>query len=265
MPMPLPENRLCFVVDIVSYSTRPSVRQVEAQSRVAAVIAAALTRARIAPGHCERQDRGDGQLLLLPIGADPVRTVPALVQGLLAGLAEANRVAALTDRIRLRAALSHGVVRIAATGYVGDCVVEACRIVDAKPLKQALAERPDRDLVVALSAELYRDAVLSPYGDLAPELFCEVNVAEKELSTTAWICLPDRRGPGGAPAGDLAMGPPGPGAGGWLSGAARPWLAGAAGWAIGEEWGDDRDTVAGDRATAPHWQDHHPHHDAWGS
>lgn len=193
------QRRICLVVDVESYTTRDHQRQVEVQQRLATLLAEALRRAKVRSSACLSQDRGDGRIVLLPVGVDESTAIPGLIWGLVGGLALDNSVRPIRDRMRLRAALAQGSVRQGATGFVGHAVVDACRLVDSTAPRRTLAKRPDRDLVLALTDDLHRDITAWNHPGLTAADFRADNgaAADKDYSGRAWLVLPD---PGSAAA-----------------------------------------------------------------
>ncbi|MGP4002787.1 hypothetical protein [Streptomyces sp. 8N706] len=83
-------RRLCLAVDIERYSTRDNADMVRLQRALLRTLRTACQRAGIEWHTCGRQAQGDGYLLVLEPGIDETRAVPALLDGLATGLAEAN-------------------------------------------------------------------------------------------------------------------------------------------------------------------------------
>ncbi|MFC4585264.1 hypothetical protein [Sphaerisporangium corydalis] len=221
-PAPAAIRRLCVAVDVQSYSVRDNRGQLAVQERLKRVLDRALSRAGLSPAAVLRQDRGDGQLILLPAGVDEARVIAVLLYEIATGLADTNpppspepgtgnrekngtgiRVedgsglggmtgAEAGSRIRLRLALAQGIVHEAATGYVGKAVVDACRLVDARVVRAALTEHDERDLVVAVTDDLFQDVVVHGYAGLAAAGFRRVDVelADKNFSAAVWLAVP---------------------------------------------------------------------------
>jgi hypothetical protein len=192
--MPPAIRRLCLVVDIESYSALDHQAQHGAQARLARVLTTAVRRAGVRGGWLRRgvirQNRGDGQLVLMPAGIDEARVISGLVHGLAEAMMGIN---AQEPRLRLRVALAQGVVQAAATGYVGKSIVDACRLVDSAALREALAASPDRDFAVAFTDDLFRDVVIHGFGGLVGSDFRPVDVVEerKGFAISAWVSQPD--------------------------------------------------------------------------
>lgn len=187
-------RRLCLVVDIESYSVLDHQTQHRAQARLAKVLTSTVRQAGVRHGPLGRgvirQNRGDGQLVLLPAGIDEARVISGLVRGLAEAMLAIN---AEPPRLRLRVALAQGVVQSAATGYVGKAIVDACRLVDSSALREALADAPERDIAVAFTDDLFRDVVIHGFGGLVGSDFRQVDVVEerKGFAIAAWVSRPD--------------------------------------------------------------------------
>ncbi|WP_436531845.1 hypothetical protein [Actinoplanes sp. HUAS TT8] len=183
-------RRLCLVIDMEGYSRHKNMAQLDAQNRILTIVRSVCRRARIKLSHMVRQDKGDGVMLLLPVGVDEARVVAALVLGLRNALHEANRNPEQWGTLRLRAALTQGVVHTGDLGYVGQAVVEACRLVDVPELKDGLARaKATSDLAFIVADDLFRDVVEQDYPGLPSSEFHPFNVALKEYTGTAWITL----------------------------------------------------------------------------
>jgi hypothetical protein len=184
-------RRLCLVVDVEGYSVHPNPVQHTLQSRLSDVLRAVLSSAGVPARRTDRQDRGDGQLLVLPAGVDEARVVPGLVRGLVERLDEDGTAAARQGAppLRLRGALTQGVVQMAATGYVGRAVVAASRLVDAAEVRDELRRTPQAVLCLAVADDLYQDVVVHGYGGLTAAGFraVRVQVPAKRFDALAWV------------------------------------------------------------------------------
>ncbi|GGM14685.1 hypothetical protein ACFFX1_04360 [Dactylosporangium sucinum] len=185
-------RRVTLVVDVEAYTVRDNRAQVELQQTLLWTLERACTRAGVGVGRCLRQDRGDGQLLILPAGIDESRQLPLLLRGARAALHRANQAPGIAGRMRLRAALSQGIVHRAATGFVGRSVVLACRLLDSAVLHEALDDHEDTDLAVIVSDDLYSDVFAHGYGDTTADDFRRVDVTmpAKRFAAPAWVHVP---------------------------------------------------------------------------
>ncbi|MFD5624559.1 hypothetical protein [Streptomyces yangpuensis] len=185
------QRRLCLIVDVEKYSGRSHRAQMRVQDGVAQALDYACERGGVRRQGCALQDRGDGQLLLLPAGVDEAKAVPGLVRGLRDMLPVLNARAADDEQIRLRAALAQGSVERAPLGFVAWSVELASRLLDSAELRTALAESADSDMALIVSADLYSDTFATGAGGLTGSAFrpVRVDIPEKRFSSDAWISV----------------------------------------------------------------------------
>ncbi|MFE2110719.1 hypothetical protein ACFXAF_33320 [Kitasatospora sp. NPDC059463] len=185
-------RRICLVVDIEAYSGRPYRVQQKVQERLDRALDHACARAGVDRTRCEAQDRGDGQLLLLPPDADEAKALPGLVLGLRDALHTLNRAPGTAGRLRVRAALAQGGVQRAALGFVARSVETACRLLDCQQARAALKAAPDTDLAVVVADDLFADGFATGGGGVPVEEFTRITVAlpAKRFEARAWIGTP---------------------------------------------------------------------------
>jgi hypothetical protein len=188
-------RRLCLAVDVESYSKRAMPEQLDVQTRLLWTMVQACRTAHVALAACERQDSGDGQILLLPAGIDESTVLPGLVLGLLAALHNVNHPVGEGGRIRLRVSLGQGAVQVGATGFVAPSVVTVCRLLDSDELRAALSASPDSDAAFIVTADLFQDMFAQGYGGLPARDFRPVRISRpsKGFSADAWIQVPGPR------------------------------------------------------------------------
>ncbi|MGW7379037.1 hypothetical protein [Streptomyces sp. NPDC054794] len=209
-------TRLVFAVDIESFSARLHLEQIREQDRLALVMEHALANAGTEV--FARQESGDGMLLILPEGIDQAWVVPRLLTGLREGLEVDNRGRSGSARLRMRASVGEGTVHVAKNGFASGAVIDVCRLLNSGPLKQALRDAPDRDLVTAVTEHTYEQVVQHHYPGLDPSHFrqVEINIPDKGFRRLAWIDAPVRDNPeagkGGPGTGGRAPVPSGPAA-----------------------------------------------------
>lgn len=185
-------HRLTWVVDIEGYGPRGHHAHTELQQRLQWVITQTLRLASVRQAACDRQERGDGVLLLLPPLIEQDRVLPVLLTGLRDVLHEANRASRSAGRLRLRSALAQGAVERGATGFQGQSVILACYLLDAPEAKAALAASDDSDLVTVVSEDLHRDIFQQGFVTASFEDFT-LSRPEKRFAATGWLHL---SGPG---------------------------------------------------------------------
>nr|WP_202540190.1 hypothetical protein [Streptomyces sp. SID4937] len=137
------------------------------------------------------QRKGDEQLAVRPVDGSEPRLVDDYIRHLVAELREYNAQRVPEARMRLRAAIHQGLVELADNGFAGSAVVTTARLLNARPLYDALAEHPDVDLVLVLSDEVFRSTVAGRHTTLVPEDFTRVDVQVKEYGAPAWLRVPE--------------------------------------------------------------------------
>lgn len=179
-------NRLGFVVDVVSYGQRTAPEQERVQDRLQALLRAVVADVGDDFDEVDRDSgTGDGMVVFLPTGGDPTELLPALLRSVATRLAADNAV--YRDRIRLRMAVGTGLVARGGNGFTGPLVVNISRLVDSEPLRRAVADNPEADLVVLVLDVLHREVVAPGYLPLLVDRFEVVDVAMKEFVERAWL------------------------------------------------------------------------------
>lgn len=118
---------------------------------------------------------------------DPTRTLPALLAATAAGLAKDN--ARYRDRIRIRMAAGFGLVGRGSLGVIGNLVVEINRLNDSAPIRRAILDHPESDLVVLISDILHQLLAHSGSASNAFRPLDRVEVALKEYRAPAWLWI----------------------------------------------------------------------------
>jgi hypothetical protein len=187
------EIRLGFTIDIAAYSDRSQRSRADAQERVANIVGQALRDMGLHMSDTDHQGTGDGLNAFLPAGIEVDRALPHLVRGVTDRLAQDNQ--RYRDRLRLRMAAAIGPVRRGALGYADNTIIEFCRLVDSKPLRDALAEHPEADLAVLFSDVLHRFAIRDGESGLDPNEFRSLPITVKTFHDHAWLWIPQPRPP----------------------------------------------------------------------
>ncbi|TDD34288.1 cyclic nucleotide-binding domain-containing protein [Actinomadura sp. KC06] len=134
---------------------------------------------------CYREDRGDGALIVAPPDIAASAFVGPVPSALAARLRDHNRRAGSAVRLRLRVALHVGPVMQDAVGVSGSSIVQAARLLDARPLKRGMTES-GTDLGVITSQFVY-DHVIAPSAD--PVGYERVTIHVKKSQMSAWMNL----------------------------------------------------------------------------
>ncbi|TDV35428.1 hypothetical protein CLV71_13415 [Actinophytocola oryzae] len=182
-----------LAVDLRRYSHQPYRGQRDAQNRLRRLVGYVLRRCGLSTVRVQRQEQGDGQLVIFPAWADDTAIAPALILGLRDGLYHLNLFPGASGRIRMRAALAQSPVWRSANGYIGEGIVDVSRLVDSAEVRTALETTDRSDLALAVTSQIHRGiALLRPPGlSLAEFQRTEVAIPAKEYRTEAWLHVPD--------------------------------------------------------------------------
>ena len=103
-----------------------------------------------------------------------------------------NRTAGPATRIRVRAALHAGDICLGPAGEIAGQPLEVlARMLDAQPVRTALAEAPAAATVaVLLSQHFYDETVRHGYPGIDPDDFRQVSFTEKKYTAQAWLHVP---------------------------------------------------------------------------
>ncbi|MFI2316940.1 hypothetical protein AMK17_05975 [Streptomyces sp. CB00072] len=191
------EYRALFAVDIVGSSGRGDVALEQIRQVLSAAVHASFTRGGVDWDDCLRHDLGDGMRVVAPAGTPETSLIHPLVHELTARLRAHNVLAGKPTRIRLRMALHAGSVQVGRDGTVSGRPLEVlARLLDAEPVRAALAQAPDATTALLVSEHFHETAVCQGRPGIEPAAFRRVDVREKEFAGSAWLHVPAY---GGAP------------------------------------------------------------------
>jgi len=194
--LPLPVHRAVLFVDVEGFGDRRRTHphQVAVRRGVYGALTRAFARAGVRLEDCYHEDRGDGVLVLVPSEVPKNLLVTDVPPELAAALAEHNEAHEIPARIRLRLAVHAGEIQHDDHGVAGTAITVACRLLEAEPVKRALAGSGG---VLALIASDWFFAEVIRHTS-ARDDYRRVRVSVKGTRDAAWICLPDdSRPPGG--------------------------------------------------------------------
>lgn len=186
---PRAEPRAVLAVDVEKFSdpSRTNHHREIAQDGLYEALHTAFHESNIGEGSWYEEDRGDGALFLFTPDVPKQVLSEFLLRRMGANLLRYNATVTLEARIRLRVALHFGEVTVNDKGVVGDCVNHTFRLLDAQPLRTALAGSSSL-LAVIVSKTFYED-VLRHDPAAEPMAYRQVEVKVKETSTEAWMRL----------------------------------------------------------------------------
>jgi hypothetical protein len=171
--------RLLWAVDVEKYSRRDARAQLLAQTELSGVLADAAAAAGLERGDWKTESRGDGELAVLPAHVDVAHAVGEFTRQMEVALADLNEGRPVPGRLRLRLAMHYGTLTPGPFGYAGQAPIVTSRLLDGRPLRQRLAEHPDQDLALAVSASLYTDVIMGGFCLLDPSRFTPFRIAAK--------------------------------------------------------------------------------------
>ena len=155
----------------------------------------AFTRSGVLWRDCYHEDRGDGVLILVRPEVPKEILVTDIPRELAAALGEHNQTHRVQARIRLRLAVHAGEVCFDEHGVAGKAVNRASRLLEAPPLKRALAS--SSGVLAVIASQWFFEEVILEAPASAVGSYRRVQVSVKETQTTGWICLPDDPYPSG--------------------------------------------------------------------
>ena len=202
-------RRMCIAVDLEHYSRRPDTGQIEAQRAMSKLVREAGERGGLGRAQWLTQDRGDGELALLPPGIDEAHVITALWRELREGLHRYNRYASTEARLRMRVAVHEGQTYIADSGYAGDAINMVCRLCDCPAARDALSGT-EGDLVLIVSDRIFFDVIRGfDAHDLPAAGFTEVKIdmPDKGFSARAYTFTGAAGAAPGQPPGEHAAQP----------------------------------------------------------
>jgi hypothetical protein len=141
---------------------------------------------------CHHEDRGDGVLIIVPPDIPAQGVVGPLPERLRQLIRRDNRMSIEAARIQLRAAAHIGPVHHDDHGFVGDDIDLLFRMLEARPLHQALKDS-SAELALIISAYVYDKLVISHPSLVNPALFRPLNTRVKRTRVRGWIYVPGGR------------------------------------------------------------------------
>ncbi len=186
----LDEHKTICTVDIKGYGSgsRTRLNYVALRAGMYTSVQRAFAEAEIPWDECFRQDVGDSILVLVPGSVPKGAFAGPLPIALVAALEAHNRRHPVEERIQLRLALHAGEVTFDENGVAGHAVIQACRLLNAQPLKDALAS--SAATLAMICSDWFYTEVIKHWPEYAPETYRRITVDVKEFSDVGWIRTP---------------------------------------------------------------------------
>jgi hypothetical protein len=138
---------------------------------------------------CFREDRGDGALVVVPPSIAATGIIDPLPERLRSLIRLHNHVSCAAAHFQLRVAVHIGPVDHDGHGFVATDVDFLFRMLDARPLKHALA-RTGAALALIASDYVYRNVISRHPSLISPAAFRPVRFQVKRTRARAWIYVP---------------------------------------------------------------------------
>lgn len=186
----LPTHRSIVVVDVVSF-TRPdrdNVDQLAIRAALYETLRDAFEDSGIPWRQTVREDRGDGVLIFVSAEVSKVLLLGRMPARLAELLERGNSKRTTRQRFRLRVVVHAGEVHHDAHGYAGYDVNLAFRLLDARPLREAV-EHSAAAVGLIVSEGVHDGVLRHGYGGLDAAAFEPVRVQVKEVDVPGWIQL----------------------------------------------------------------------------
>ena len=186
-----PVHRTIVVFDVEGFGDRRRTNrdQVAVRKGLYRTVGTAFQQAGLPWDRGSREDRGDGLFVLIGPEVPKSLFVESLPSALVTALNAHNRARPGPEQIRLRMALHAGEINYDEHGVTAAAVNLAFRLVDAGPLKAALAGSPG--VLAVIVSSWFFDEVVRHLAAEDANRYRPVPVTVKETTTTCWICLPD--------------------------------------------------------------------------
>jgi hypothetical protein len=189
-PSGAPERRIITVSDAQGYSARSDESQRDLQNLMHEIEWQAARNAHLDPRRAITQSRGDGALIVWPHGISDVDLMTEFPRELDNELTRVNHGLSNDNEIRLRLAITSGIVEQAARGVTGQAAIRAAVLLDSDLLREALRRAAPHPLVVAVDSSMF-DVVKTRRRNLRPEMYKELVVRDKSGQPHAmWITIP---------------------------------------------------------------------------
>jgi hypothetical protein len=184
-------HRAIVCVDMEGFGDRRRTNpdQVAVRDGLYCVLTQAFARSGVSWEDCYHEDRGDGALILISPDVPKSLLVTDFPKELVAALKEHNEAHGQREQIRLRLAVHAGEIHYDTHGVAGAAINMAFRLLEAAPLKRALAR--SSGLLALIASRWFFEEVIRHTPASGPTSYRRVTIVVKETRDSAWIYRPD--------------------------------------------------------------------------
>ncbi len=182
-------HRTILVVDVEQFGdpTRSNLDRLAVRDGMYQSLTQAFMAAGVPWLDCDREDRGDGILVVIPPTVAKSVLVESIPEHLAATLTAHNNTHDAPGRIRLRMALHAGEIHYDDHGVVGRAIDHTFRMLNTSELKAALAQ--STSALAIITSSWFYDEVIRHGPPHIRSTFRPVHLLMKDAGTTAWISL----------------------------------------------------------------------------
>jgi hypothetical protein len=192
-PAPPAGGQVCalFAVDMAGFTAahRDDDMRFYMHEELYRVLQRAFDGSGIPWADCFCEDRGDGVLIVVPPAVPIKGLIDPLPERLRSLIRRHNHVSSVAAGIQVRAAAHIGPVEHDGHGFVGTDINLLFRMLDAQPLKTALAGS-GAELALIVSDYVYRNLVCRYPSLVSPDAFRPARFQVKYTRARAWTYLP---------------------------------------------------------------------------
>ncbi|SMD27152.1 hypothetical protein [Kibdelosporangium aridum] len=183
-----PEHRSIVVLDITGSGRWDNRTQLNTRAALNAMVRTAFRAARVPKAQLVIEDRGDGMIALVPATVSKADLLSPMIPALAAAVGKHNAATPQDSRIHLRVSVHAGEIHRDAYGWAGVDLNLACRLVNCTAAYQ---QSPHAGVVVVVSELIHHGIVRHGYDGIDPARYIPIQVDNKEVSTQAWLHLPE--------------------------------------------------------------------------
>jgi hypothetical protein len=180
---------LAFDIDGFTRPDRDEAIRIHLHRAIYDILTSAFEGSGLPWHQCHHEDRGDGALVILPPGVPAQPVIDPLPERLRGLIRRHNRITCDAARMQLRAAAHIGPVYSDAYGVISDDLNLLFRMLEAAPLRRALADS-GTELALVISGYMHDNLVLRHPTLVDPALFSPLKTRVKQTPVSAWIYLP---------------------------------------------------------------------------